>query len=209
MTLEEELLQEEISKKVTKKIEKLEKLANKFESDSNKIITRMSAAMKKREGKAISSGALDAFEKTTLQLKKAQEELKNIKELKKFNDNVTPETKEDAKELEKQMVAVLKETKRQIKDSMNDPAVKVILRDLGIFTLLGGLGATISLITGNMMGLIGFVVGAYDVTVIHNNRENRRMRALNTYRSIKYSKEKDENKEKSEELKEDVNYFPY
>jgi hypothetical protein len=186
----EDVLEEEISKKVTKKLDKLEKLANKFESDSNKIITRMSAAMKKREGKAISSGAIEAFKKTTLQLKKAQEELKNIKELKKFNDNVTPETKEDAKELEKQMVAVLKEAKRQIKDSMNDPAIKVILRDLGIFTLLGGLGGTISLLTGNMMGLTGFAIGAYDVAVIHNNRENRRMKALNTYRSIKYSSKK-------------------
>lgn len=209
MTLEEELLQEEISKKVTKKLDKLEELANKFERDSNKIITRMSAAMKKREGKPIAPGAIEAFKKTTLQLKKAQEELKNIKELKKFNDNVTPETKEDAKELEKQMIAVLKETKRQIKDSMNDPAIKVILRDLGIFALLGGLGGTISLLTGNMMGLVGFVIGAYDVAVVHNNRENRRIEALNTYRSIKYSKEKGKNKEKSENLKEDVNYFPY
>ena len=89
------------------------------------------------------------------------------------------------------MVAVLKETKRQIKDSMNDPAIKVILRDLGIFTLLGGLGGTISLLTGNMMGLFGFAVGAYDIAVIHNNRENRRTEALNTYRSLKYSSKKE------------------
>ena len=115
MILEEELLQEEISKKVTKKIEKLEKLAEKFNKQARRANAKMMVYLRSKEGKELSESKQEKLFKVALQLNKAQQELKNIKELKKFNDNVNPESKEDAKKLEKEIIGIIKETKKLVK----------------------------------------------------------------------------------------------
>ena len=190
----EDVIEEEISKKVTKKLDKLEKLATKFEKQSSQAVDKMTTYLKSKEGKEISEGKREKIFKVALQLNKAQEELKNIKELKKFNDKTNPESKKDAKKLEKEILGVARETKRQIKDSMDDPIIKTILRDIGVLSIFVGLPSILSAIICDgvpTLGPVGVAVGVYDVGVTHHNRNVARYRALGTSREIKYSPKKE------------------
>ena len=190
----EDVLEEEISKKVTKKLDKLEKLATKFNKQARQANAKMMVYLRSKEGKELSESKQEKLFKVALQLNKAQQELKNIKELKKFNDKANPVSKEDAKELEKEIMGVARETKRQIKDSMDDPIIKTILRDIGVLSIFVGLPSILSAIICDgvpTLGPVGVAVGAYDVGVAHHNRKAARYRALGTTREIKYSSKKE------------------
>jgi hypothetical protein len=154
----------------------------------------MMVYLNSKDCKELSEGKREKLYKIALQLNKAQQELKNVKELKKFNDKASPVSKEDAKKLEKEIMGVIKETKRQIKDSMDDPIIKTILRDIGVLSIFVGLPSILSaIISGGIpvLGPVGIAVGAYDVGVTHHNRKAARYRALGTSREIKYSSKKE------------------
>ena len=190
----EDVLEEEISKKITKKIDNLEKLVTKFDKQSRQANAKMMVYLRSKEGKELSEGKREKLYKIALQLKKAQQELKNVKELKKFNDKASPKSEEDAKKLEAEMIGIIKETKKQIKDSMDDPIIKTILRDIGVLSIFIGLPSILSaIISGGVpvLGPVGIAVGAYDVGVAHHNRKAARYRALGTTREIKYSSKKE------------------
>ena len=190
----EDVLEEEISKKITKKLDNLEKLAEKFNKQSRQANAKMMVYLKSKEGKELSEGKREKLYKIALQLKKAQQELKNVKELKKFNDKASSKSEEDTKKLETEMIGIIKETKKQIKDSMDDPIIKTILRDIGVLSIFIGLPSILSaIISGGVpvLGPVGIAVGAYDVGVAHHNRKAARYRALGTTREIKYSSKKE------------------
>ena len=189
-----DILEEEISKKVTKKLERLEKLATKFDKQARRANAKMMVYLRSKEGKEISEGKRKKLFKIALQLNKAQEELKNIKELKRFNDKSNPKTKDEIKKLEKEIIEELKETQEQIKDSMNDSIIKTILRDIGVFSIFVGLPSVLSAIMTDgipVLGPVGIAVGIYNTGVTHHNREVRRTRALTTSRELKYSSKKE------------------
>ena len=190
----EDVLEEEISKKITKKLDNLEKLAEKFNKQSRQANAKMMVYLKSKEGKELSEGKREKLYKIALQLKKAQQELKNVKELKKFNDKASSKSEEDTKKLETEMIGIIKETKKQIKDSMDDPIIKTILRDIGVLSIFIGLPSILSaIISGGVpvLGPVGIAVGAYDVGVTHHNRKAARYRALETSREIKYFHKKE------------------
>ena len=194
----EDVLEEEISKKITKKLDNLEKLAEKFNKQSRQANAKMMVYLKSKEGKELSEGKREKLYKIALQLKKAQQELKNVKELKKFNDKASPKSEEDTKKLEAEMIGIIKDTKKQIKDSMDDPIIKTILRDIGVLSIFIGLPSILSaIISGGVpvLGPVGIAVGAYDVGVTHHNRKAERYRALGTSREIKYFHKKNSEKD--------------
>ena len=192
----EDVLEEEISKKVTKKIDKLEKLAEKFNIQSRRANAKMMIYLRSKEGKELSESKREKLSKIALQLNKAQQELKNVKELKKFNDKSSPKSKEDAKKLEKEIIGVIKETKKQIKDSMDDPLIKKILKVIGVLSIFIGMLSNLSVILIGGIPTLGPAAVAVGAT--HYNRKNARYKALETQREIKYFSEK----EPKEELKE-------
>ena len=192
----EDVLEEEISKKVTKKIDKLEKLAEKFNIQSRRANAKMMVYLRSKEGKELSESKREKLSKIALQLNKAQQELKNVKELKKFNDKSSPKSKEDAKKLEKEIIGVIKETKKQIKDSMDDPLIRKILKVIGVLSIFIGMLSNLSVILIGGIPTLGPAAVAVGAT--HYNRKNARYKALETQREIKYFSEK----EPKEELKE-------
>ena len=192
----EDVLEEEISKKVTKKIDKLEKLAEKFNTQSRRANAKMMVYLRSKEGKELSESKREKLSKIALQLNKAQQELKNVKELKKFNDKSSPKSKEDAKKLEKEIIGVIKETKKQIKDSMDDPLIRKILKVIGVLSIFIGMLSNLSVILIGGIPTLGPAAVAVGAT--HYNRKNARYKALETQREIKYFSEK----EPKEELKE-------
>ena len=158
----------------------------------------MMVYLRSKEGKELSESKKEKLLKIALQLNKAQQELKNVKELKKLNDNTNPVSKEDAKKLEKVIVGVIKETKKQIKDSMDDPIIKTILRDIGVLSIFIGLPSILSaILSGGIptLGPVGVAVGVYDVGVTHHNRKAARYKALGTVREMKYFSKKESEKE--------------
>ena len=194
----EDVLEEEISKKVTKKIDKLEKLAEKFNIQSRRANAKMMVYLRSKEGKELSESKREKLSKIALQLNKAQQELKNVKELKKFNDKSSPKSKEDARKLEKEITEIIRETKKQIKDSMDDPIIKTILRDIGVLSIFIGLPSILSAILSDgipTLGLVGVAVGVSDIGVAHLNRKDARDRALKNQREMKYFSKKESEKE--------------
>lgn len=194
----EDVLEEEISKKITKKIDKLEKLAEKFNIHSRRANAKMMVYLSSKEGKELSESKREKLSKIALQLNKAQQELKNVKELKKFNDKSSPNSKEDARKLEKEITEIIRETKKQIKDSMDDPIIKTILRDIGVLSIFIGLPSILSAILSDgipTLGPVGVAVGVYDVGVTHLNRKDARDRALKNQRGMKYFSKKESEKE--------------
>ena len=161
----------------------------------------MMVYLRSKEGKKLSESKRKKLLKIALQLNKAQQELKNVKELKKFNDKSSPKSKEDAKKLEKEIIGIIRETKKQIKDSMGDPIIKTILRDIGVLSIFIGLPSILSAILSGgipILGPVGIAVGVYDVGVTHLNRKDARDRALKNQREMKYFSKK----ESEGELKE-------
>lgn len=197
--MHEEVLDEEISKKVTKKIKNTEKLANKFLTQSEKAVEKIKnvCEYKKYKGEELSDAQVRKLLKVTLQLNKAKQEIKNLKNLSKVNDKYGPEDVEDLKVAEKQMLRMVKNCKKEIKNSMDDPIIKTILRDLGVVALFSGT----SIASGSPEGIaIGSAVGAYNVYAIHHNRNVRRNKSLLNGHEINTWEEKENIKE---------NYFNY
>lgn len=197
--MHEEVLDEEISKKVTKKIKNTEKLANKFLTQSEKAVEKIKnvCEYKKYKGEELSDAQVRKLLKVTLQLNKAKQEIKNLKNLSKVNDKYGPEDVEDLKVAEKQTLRMVKNCKKEIKNSMDDPIIKTILRDLGVVALFSGT----SIASGSPEGIaIGSAVGAYNVYAIHHNRNVRRNKSLLNGHEINTWEEKENIKE---------NYFNY
>lgn len=190
----EDVLEEEISKKITKKLDKLEKLAQKFNTQSRRANAKMMVYLRSKEGKELSESKREKLLKIALQLNKAQRELDNVKELKKFNDKASPKSKEDAKKLEKEIAGIIKETKKQIKDSMDDPIIKTVLRDIGVLSIFIGLPSILSeILSGGVssLGPLGVAIGICDVGITHHNRKAARYRALENQREMKYFSKKE------------------
>ena len=161
----------------------------------------MMVYLRSKEGKELSESKREKLSKIALQLNKAQQELKNVKELKKFNDKSSPKSKEDAKKLEKEITEIIRETKKQIKDSMDDPIIKTILRDIGVLSIFIGLPSILSAILSDgipTLGLVGVAVGVSDIGVTHLNRKDARDRALKNQREMKYFSKKESEKELKE-----------
>lgn len=154
----------------------------------------MMVYLRSKEGKELSESKREKLLKIALQLNKAQRELDNVKELKKFNDKASPKSKEDAKKLEKEIAGIIKETKKQIKDSMDDPIIKTILRDIGVLSIFIGLPSILSeILSGGVssLGPLGVAIGVCDVGITHHNRKAARYRALENQREMKYFSKKE------------------
>lgn len=181
------MIEEEISKKVTKKIEKtnikLNKLLNKIDTAYNRLNEVIDNNFNEFGFKGLTANQLEKVLRMQKQLAVLKKQIKKLEAVAEKNKNIDKEkiNRENIKQLEKDFNKEIKQLNKTVKLAIDDSTLRTVLRDVGIISLYTLLSA----------GPIGLVLGIYNVNVAHHNRKNKK------YEDLQMA------------LQEEVNYFPY